>query len=240
MARSCARRSLAAAIIFIALVIWRVLFTLRMRRRKSRTFAMRGLDLLCFFLLLFFRKRLYRRLLERRITMLSQEVLLVFRQSTLDTVSEVVVQRLLAHNVIQQSRLCRIKIGIKPDLEGVNLLYFQVIEKAIGSGKNNDDLLLCRKRGELRLFQNFCKPLTAIELILCDLIQVAAELRKRSQLTILRQVELQGSGHLAHSLDLRAAAHAAHGKANVDRRSNTGIKQVPFQVNLAIGDGDHV
>jgi len=31
---------LAAAIIFIALVIWRVLFTLRIRRRKSRTFAM--------------------------------------------------------------------------------------------------------------------------------------------------------------------------------------------------------
>jgi hypothetical protein len=38
-ARSCARRSLAAETIFMALVIWRVFFTLRMRRRKSSTFA---------------------------------------------------------------------------------------------------------------------------------------------------------------------------------------------------------
>jgi hypothetical protein len=40
MARSWARRSLAAETIFMALVICRVFFTLRMRRRKSSTFAM--------------------------------------------------------------------------------------------------------------------------------------------------------------------------------------------------------
>src|SRR5665213_395415 len=39
MARSCARRGLAADTIFMALVIWRVFFTLLMRRRKSSTFA---------------------------------------------------------------------------------------------------------------------------------------------------------------------------------------------------------
>ncbi len=37
--RSCARRSLAAETIFMALVICRVFFTLRMRRRRSSTFA---------------------------------------------------------------------------------------------------------------------------------------------------------------------------------------------------------
>src|ERR1700739_4586663 len=134
--------------------------------------------------------------------MLGKEVQLVFRQRTLDAVAQVVVQRLLGHNVIQQSRLCRIEVGVKPNLEGVDLLHLQVIEKAIRSGEDDDDLLLGRKRRELRLFQNFCKPLTPVELILRDLVQIAAELRKRSQLTILRQVELQGSRHLAHSLDL--------------------------------------
>ena len=38
-ARSCARRSFAAETIFMALVICRVFFTLRMRRRRSSTFA---------------------------------------------------------------------------------------------------------------------------------------------------------------------------------------------------------
>src|ERR1700730_18049090 len=172
--------------------------------------------------------------------MLGKEILLVFRQRIFDTLPQVVVQRLLAHNVIQQSRLCRIKVGVKPGLEGANLLYLQIIEKAIGSGKNDDDLLLSRQRRELRLFQNFCEPLSSVELILCDLVQIAAELRKRSQLTILRKVELQGSRHLAHSLDLRAATDAAYGKADVHCRSNTGIEQVAFQVNLPIGDGNHV
>src|ERR1700684_3262937 len=103
MARSCARRSLAAAIIFIALVIWRVLFTLRMRRRKSRTFAMPGLGLLGFFLLLFlfFGKLLHRRLFEGCVTMLGEEVLLVLLQRILDPVPQVIVQRLLVHDVRQ-------------------------------------------------------------------------------------------------------------------------------------------
>src|ERR1700733_4696202 len=141
MARSCARRSLAAAIIFIAFVIWRVLFTLRMRRRRSRTFAMRGSGLLDFFLLLllFFGKRLHRRFLQGRITMLGEEVLLVFRQRSFDAISQIIVQRFLADNVIQQSRLCRIKVWIKPGLEGANLLHFEVVEKSVGAGKDDND-----------------------------------------------------------------------------------------------------
>ena len=39
MARSCARRSLAAETIFMALVICRVFLTERMRRLRSSTFA---------------------------------------------------------------------------------------------------------------------------------------------------------------------------------------------------------
>src|SRR3984885_6634198 len=146
MARSCARRSLAAAIIFIALVIWRVLFTLRMRRRRSRTFAMRGSGLLGLFLLLllFLGKFLNRRLFKRRIAMLSEEVLLVFLQRILDPISQIIIQRLFTHNVLQQSRLCRIQVGIKPRLERADLLYLHVIEKSIGAGENDNDLFLGR------------------------------------------------------------------------------------------------
>ena len=87
--------------------------------------------------------------------MLGQEVLLVFRQRTLEPVTQVVVQRLLAHNVIQQSRLCRIEVGIKPGLEGADLLYLQVIEKAIGSGENDDDLLLGRTAARTEAVSEF-------------------------------------------------------------------------------------
>ncbi len=48
MAASCARRNLAAETVFMALVICRVLTTLRMRRRISRMLAMNQLSALRF------------------------------------------------------------------------------------------------------------------------------------------------------------------------------------------------
>src|SRR5258706_16446190 len=45
-ALSCARRNLAAETVFMALVICRVLTTLRMRRRMSRMFAMNQFSVL--------------------------------------------------------------------------------------------------------------------------------------------------------------------------------------------------
>src|ERR1700761_647375 len=106
MARSCALRSFAAAIIFIALVICRVLLTLRMRLRKSRMLGMPGLSLLRFLLLLLVRRELLdRRLLQRRIAMLGEKILLVFRQRALDPVPQIIVQRLLLQDVFQQPGL---------------------------------------------------------------------------------------------------------------------------------------
>src|SRR5581483_8225989 len=40
--------------------------------------------------------------------------------------------------------------------------------------------------------------------------------------------------------DLRAAAHAADGDADVDRGTDTGVEQIGFEEDLAVGDGDDV
>ena len=84
-------------------------------------------------------------------------------------------------------------------------------------------IMICfagRQRLKLRLFQDFGQPLAAVELVLRDLVEVAAELRESRQFTILRQVELERPADLPHRLDLRAAADAADRQADVDRRTH--------------------
>ena len=56
----------------------------------------------------------------------------------------------------------------------------------------------------------------------------------------MRHVQSQRAGHLAHGLDLRVAADAAHGNSHVDRGTDAGVEQVGFQINLAVGNRNHV
>ena len=54
-----------------------------------------------------------------------------------------------------------------------------------------DDLLLDRQRLVLRLLQDLDQPAAAIELRLRGFVEVAAELRERRQLAVLREIETQ-------------------------------------------------
>ena len=67
-----------------------------------------------------------------------------------------------------------------------------------------------------------------------------AELGERRQLAVLRQVEAQLAGHLPHRLDLRGAAHAGDADAGVDRGPLALVEEVGLQVDLPVGDLDHV
>ena len=115
------------------------------------------------------------------------------------------------------------------------------VEEAVDAGVEDRHLLLDRERRVLRLLQHFDQPGAAIELLLRRLVEVAAaELRERRQLAVLREVESQRAGHLAHRLDLRRAADARHRVADVDRGTDALVEQVRFEEDLAVGDRDDV
>src|SRR5208283_4788321 len=90
-ARSCARRSLAAETIFMALVICRVFFTLRMRRRMSRMFAIAL-------------SRGRRRLLLGRLT-LADKLPLVLLDDLRHRSARVIVQHFLLFDRLQHARV---------------------------------------------------------------------------------------------------------------------------------------
>src|SRR4029077_18678844 len=93
----------------------------------------------------------------------------------------------------------------------------------------------------LILLQDFREPLATGELALRHFVElVGAELRESGKLAVLRHVQPQGTGYLPHGLDLRVAANAAHGDADVDCRTNTSVEKVGFQINLPVGNRNHI
>src|SRR5438270_6635753 len=138
MARSWARRSLAAETIFMALVICRVFLTLRMRRRRSSTFA------ILFFQLRLSRSRLF--LLLVLLRAVGEEVRLVILDGIGQAFPDVVIERFLGGDVAQDGCMARLEVGIEAVLEGAEVLHFYIVEKAVDAGNEDCNVLLCGER----------------------------------------------------------------------------------------------
>src|SRR5271155_2096471 len=217
-ADSCARRNRAAATNFIARVICCVFFTERMRRRKSRSVAMSvgSVDSL-------FRGSAggRRGILNRR-----HEPFLETVRGFLDFRLDPVIQGLFFGNGFQNAAVAAFHELNKFTFKSPHLIHRNVVDHAAGGHKKAQHLFLYAERRKLVLFQNLGQPLPARKLCLSSLVElVRAKLRERRQLAILRHVQSQRTGHLAHGFDLRVAAHAAYRNAHVDGRTNTRVEK---------------
>ena len=104
----------------------------------------------------------------------------------------------------------------------------------------NRRLRLDGHRLVLGLLEELDDARAAVERGLCAGVEIGAELRERGELAILREVALDFSGHLLHRLDLRGGADARNRKPDRNRGPHALVKQVGFQVDLAVGDRDDV
>jgi len=125
--------------------------------------------------------------------------------------------------------------------EAANVRHGNAVNSTAGGDEKTEHLLFNGQGNVLILLESFRQALAAGELSLGDFIElVRAELCEGSELAVLRHVEAQRSGNLAHSFDLRVAADAADRNADVDGGTDTGVEEVGFEINLAVGDGNHV
>jgi hypothetical protein len=92
----------------------------------------------------------------------------------------------------------------------------------------------------LLLLEELGKTLTTAKGLLGGGIQIGTELGEGSDLTVLGQEELQGTGDLLHGLELGSGTDTRHGKTDVDGRSDTLVEEFGFQEDLAVGDGNDV
>src|SRR5665213_596064 len=125
-------------------------------------------------------------------------------------------------------------------LEGAYLVERKRIEIAVGAGPDHADLLFHLQRRELRLLQEFSQSRAAIEQALGRGVEVRTELRERRHFAVLGELALDLAGDLLHRLGLRRRSDARHRKADVQRRANTLEEQVALEVDLAVGNRNHV
>ncbi len=140
----------------------------------------------------------------------------------------------------QQFGLAVIEVVVELCLETANIFHAHVIQEAVAAGVDDGDLFFHRHRRIGPLFQNFHPALTAVQLILRGLVEIGTKLREGFQTAILSQFQAQFAGDGSHRFDLCAAADAAHGKTDVDGRADVRVKQIAFEIDLAVGDGDDV
>src|SRR5688572_26882696 len=128
----------------------------------------------------------------------------------------------------------KLLLELAADLSG------KIVQIAVCRREDNEHLLFDGERLELRLLQNLHQPTTTVELLLRCLVQIGTELRKSRELSILRQLQTQGTRHRPHCFDLRRTADAAYRQPDVDRGPDVCVEQVSFEENLAVSDRNHV
>ncbi len=171
--RSCARRSFAAETIFMALVICCVFLTERIRRRMSIRLGIADYRPAC-------PAPAAADEVNRCLNSVSMFLISALRASSMAFFSRIVLED-SGVRVLDEA----VQLGFKP----AHLLHRNVVQKAVGSGEDDQHLLFKRQRLILTLLEDFDQTAAAIELLLRGFVEIGAELRECGELAILREFE---------------------------------------------------
>jgi len=194
----------------MALVICRVFFTLRIRRRRSSTFAI--------VLLLVLQP--------------CEEASLVLIDRCCQTSLEIVIQRLLRRDIRKDGRLRSLQVRIVAIFERAKIRNLNVIQQAVDACVDDRNLFLRRERLELRLLQQLNQARTLVQLVLRHLVEVRTELRERSQLAVLSEIQLQRRTDLLGRLERSRESYARYRQTNVNRWTYARVEQIGFHEDL--------
>mmetsp|Transcript_64756 Transcript_64756/g.128016 ORF Transcript_64756/g.128016 Transcript_64756/m.128016 type:complete len:653 (-) Transcript_64756:1006-2964(-) len=151
-----------------------------------------------------------------------------------------VVNRAFLDDVVEDARVRGIHVGDELLLEGADLRDGELVEVATRARVDGDHLVGEGHGHILVLLEQLSKARTAVEERLGGRIEVGAELGEGRNLTVLRELELEGAGDLLHRLALRSGADTRHGETDVDSGTDATVEELRLKEDLAVGDGDHV
>src|SRR3989338_7543270 len=115
-----------------------------------------------------------------------------------------------------------------------------VIEKTVCDNKKDRHLVFHGHRRVLRLVLDLSNPAAAVNLLSCSFIKIRSKLRERREFAELRKIQTKLTCDFLHGFDLRRGSHARHRNTDVQSWPDTLIKQIRFQENLPVGDGDNI
>ena len=162
------------------------------------------------------------------------------RDRGLQALEQRVVQRLLLLDRREQIRLLALEKAHESGLPFPDPRDRDLVEKSLRAGVDHGHLLGERHRLVLVLLEQLGQPRAALELVSRLGVEVRRELGEGRQLAVLGEVEAQLPRDLPHRLGLSVATDARDADADVQRGPLARVEEVGLQVDLTIGDGDHV
>ena len=128
----------------------------------------------------------------------------------------------------------------KGSLKGGDLAGLNFVEEATDTTVDDGDLVLNRHWHVLALLQQLGQPDTPVQQLLGGSVKVGTKLGESSNLTVLGELELHGTGNLLHRLGLGSRADTRHRETDVDGRSDTLVEQLGLQKDLSVSDGNDI
>ena len=125
-------------------------------------------------------------------------------------------------------------------LEFTNVRGSDLVEVSLDTSVKNAHLLLSRHGDVLLLLQQLSELLSSIQKLLGGSIEIRSELGESSNLSVLSELELHGTGDLFHCLDLGSGSDSGHRKTDVNGGSNTFVEKLSLEEDLSISDGNNV
>src|SRR5204863_581222 len=161
------------------------------------------------------------------------EARLVLVEQLGDAAAQIVVERLLGADIVEDLAVRGFGEGIEAGLELAAELDVDIVEVALGAGEDDQNLLFERQGLVLALLEDLDEAAAAVELVLGGLVEVGAELGEGGERAVLSELEAEAAGDRLHRLGLRVAADAADRDADVDGRADVGVEEVGLEEDLA-------
>ena len=121
------------------------------------------------------------------------------------------------------------------DLGSVDL-----VQETLGGSIDNNSLLLDRHRPELRLLEDLSEAGATLEDVLGGGVEVRAKLGESSHLTVLGELEFEGTSHLLHAWELGSGSDTGDRETDVEGRADTLVEELSLEEDLSVSDGNHI
>lgn len=158
----------------------------------------------------------------------------------LELLLELLADNTLLLDGLRDVRVVGLEVGTKLSLPLEDLGDRDVVEETVDTSKDEGNHLGNSHGGVLLLLEELGQTLTTSKGLAGGGIQVGTELGKGSNLTVLSQEKLQGTGDLLHGLDLGGGTDTGDGQTDVNGGTDTLVEEFRFQENLTVSDGNDV
>merc|ERR1719384_529714 len=143
-------------------------------------------------------------------------------------------------DLVQQALVRSLDVLNEGSLKGSDLAGLNFVEESTDTAVDDGSLVLDRHWHVLALLQQLSQPDTPVQQLLGCGVKIGTELGEGSDLTVLGELKLHGTGDLLHGLGLGSGADTGHRETDVDGGSDTLVEQLSLQEDLSVSDGDDI